>query len=49
LTNINAGRHLGLHGMRERVALLNGFISIESTPEAGTVISVQIPLQEVPR
>lgn len=40
------GHHLGLHGMRERAALLNGFISIESSPKAGTTIFVTIPLNQ---
>jgi PAS domain S-box-containing protein len=40
-----AGAHLGLHGMRERAALLNGSISIESSPGTGTTIYVNIPLK----
>lgn len=36
--------HLGLHGMRERAALLNGTLTIESTPRAGTALFVEIPL-----
>jgi PAS domain S-box-containing protein len=39
-------RHLGLHGMRERVALLEGNITIESKPGGGTTISVVIPVRE---
>lgn len=39
------GAHLGLHGMRERAALLNGSISIESSPGTGTTIYVQIPVK----
>ena len=39
-------RHLGLHGMRERVALLDGNITIESKPGGGTSISVMIPMRE---
>jgi signal transduction histidine kinase len=34
----------GLIGMRERVALLNGKIEIESAPKGGTTIYVQVPL-----
>jgi PAS domain S-box-containing protein len=41
-----AGAHLGLHGMRERAALLNGSISIESSPGTGTTIYVNIPLKK---
>jgi signal transduction histidine kinase len=40
------GHHLGLHGMRERAALLNGSISVESSPKAGTTIFVTIPLNQ---
>ncbi|GIW54656.1 MAG: hypothetical protein KatS3mg082_1060 [Nitrospiraceae bacterium] len=39
-------RHLGLHGMRERAALLGGSVSIESAPGKGTTVSVTIPLPE---
>jgi signal transduction histidine kinase len=35
---------LGLVGMRERLALVSGSVSIESTPEAGTTIAAQVPL-----
>lgn len=38
------GRGEGLPGMRERVALLGGELSIESVPGAGTRISVSVPL-----
>jgi PAS domain S-box-containing protein len=41
-----AGAHLGLHGMRERAALLNGSISIESSAGTGTTIFVEIPLKK---
>jgi PAS domain S-box-containing protein len=39
-----AWTHLGLHGMRERAALLGGTVTIESTPGEGTTIYVRIPL-----
>lgn len=35
---------LGLLGMRERVALVGGTFTIESTPGKGTGIFVRIPL-----
>ena len=35
---------LGLVGMRERVALVNGRIRIESTPGRGTTVAVEVPL-----
>jgi signal transduction histidine kinase len=34
---------LGLHGMRERVALLGGSVQIESRPGHGTTIRARIP------
>lgn len=36
---------LGIHGMRERVALLAGSFAIRSAPGAGTVITAQVPLK----
>lgn len=38
--------HLGLFGMQERAALLGGRLTIESSPEQGTTIFVEIPLGE---
>ena len=35
---------LGLAGMRERVALVGGRISIESAPGTGTTLAVEVPL-----
>jgi signal transduction histidine kinase len=35
--------HLGLAGMRERVALLNGTIAVHSRPGTGTLICITIP------
>ncbi|MEK6753765.1 MAG: HAMP domain-containing protein [Chloroflexota bacterium] len=43
--NANHGeRHLGLLGMRERAELLDGTLTIESAPEHGTSIFIEIPL-----
>lgn len=39
-------RHLGLLGMRERAELVGGRLIVESAPDAGTTISVVIPLVE---
>ncbi len=39
-----AERRLGLLGMRERVALINGSLQIESAPGAGTTIVVNLPV-----
>lgn len=45
-TNANQGeRHLGLLGMRERAELLNGTVAIESSPEHGTSVFIEIPVQ----
>ena len=38
------GAGLGLTGMRERVALLGGRLGIESTEDAGTMITAELPL-----
>ena len=39
------GKGLGLTSMRERVRLLNGTITIESKPMAGTTIRVRVPFE----
>ena len=41
--------HVGLAGMRERVGLLDGDISIVSKPGVGTTVRVDIPLMEINR
>lgn len=38
--------HLGLVSMRERTELLNGTFCIHSQPDAGTVISITLPLEK---
>ena len=40
------GSHFGLLGMSERVKLLGGHLSIQSTPGSGTYIVVSIPFQQ---
>ena len=40
---IAAGEHFGLVGMRERVAALQGVLDIDSAPDEGTRINVQLP------
>jgi signal transduction histidine kinase len=35
---------LGLDGMRERVALHDGRLTVESAPGAGTTLRVEVPL-----
>jgi len=39
------GGHLGLIGMRERLALLDGSLTVESAPGAGTSLFFQIPTE----
>jgi len=36
--------HLGIAGMRERVAILGGSFSVQSAPDCGTVIRATLPL-----
>lgn len=40
------GTGLGLFGMRERVSLLGGTLTVVSAPEQGTKIHVEVPLDE---
>jgi len=39
------GAGLGLHGIRERLALLHGELNIEPTPGGGTTLSVRVPVE----
>jgi len=41
--DVRAGA-LGLLGMRERLALVGGTLAVESSPESGTTIAAQVPL-----
>jgi signal transduction histidine kinase len=41
-----AGKGLGLLDIRERAALLNGAVTLESQPGSGTTVHVYIPLKE---
>jgi two-component system NarL family sensor kinase len=45
----SAARDLGLLVMRERVAMVGGRFSIESSPGRGTTVRADIPLEEVAR
>jgi signal transduction histidine kinase len=41
-----SGNHLGIRGMRERAAMINAVVVVESTPGAGTRVRMEIPLDE---
>jgi signal transduction histidine kinase len=43
---ISAGRAAGLHGMEERLTLLGGNLTINSSPGAGTRLTAEIPVAE---
>ena len=38
------GDGLGLLGMRERIALADGRLEVESSPGSGTTLSVEVPV-----
>ena len=42
--NGTATRHFGLLGMRERLALVDGSLEVESAPGRGTTLYVRTPL-----
>lgn len=42
---IESSESLGIIGMRERAALINGTVSINGSPEQGTKVTVTVPLQ----
>jgi signal transduction histidine kinase len=42
-----ATRRFGLHGMRERLALVHGQLDVESSPASGTTLFVSIPLDRI--
>ncbi|MFC4174760.1 ATP-binding protein [Microvirga sp. GCM10011540] len=37
--------HLGIIGMRERLGLLGGTLTLESSPGSGTTVIIQVPIQ----
>lgn len=43
LASFSANRHFGLLGISERVALLGGTMKINSPPDGGLVLEVEIP------
>lgn len=48
VAHITSDGHFGLAGMSERVKLLGGTICIQSDPDAGTEIAVQVPFPPYP-
>jgi signal transduction histidine kinase len=46
LQSAAAKKRLGLLGMKERLALVVGTLTIESTPQAGTTVFARIPLPD---
>jgi signal transduction histidine kinase len=46
LARLESEGHLGLAGMRERILALGGDVSVKSSPGAGVVIVIRIPLSE---
>lgn len=49
LNKASSNHCLGIHGMKERVALLQGFFSIDSYIDRGTKVTVEIPLHKKKR
>jgi PAS domain S-box-containing protein len=47
LAHVGLGERIGLRGMRERVALLGGHWSVQSSPGNGTLVLAEIPLPTV--
>ena len=43
-----AEQRFGLQGIRERVRLLEGSVTVQSAPADGTLISVELPVVEAP-
>src|SRR5258706_1894485 len=43
LASLSAGKHFGLVGISERLALFGGFMNIESANENGMILQVEVP------
>ena len=41
----SAGEGIGLVGMRERIELLDGSLTVESSPRSGTTVAVEVPVR----
>jgi signal transduction histidine kinase len=46
MASLQERERLGLYGMEERASLVGGQLTVESAPDTGTTITVQIPLEE---
>ena len=42
----NSGAGFGLRGLQERAAQLNGAITLSDRPGGGTILAIQLPIQE---
>jgi signal transduction histidine kinase len=49
IVSANAPKRLGLVGMRERVEMIAGKLTIESAPGVGTAVRAEIPFNKEPR
>ena len=47
LRAVSQGQRLGLYGMRERTELLNGKMTIESEPNKGTTLFIELPIDPI--
>jgi PAS domain S-box-containing protein len=45
---LQAGTSSGLAGMRERAVLLGGRLTVDSTPDGGTRVTAELPLEDFP-
>jgi signal transduction histidine kinase len=41
------GLSLGLNGIKERIAMCNGTLAIESAPGNGSILRIRIPLESI--
>ena len=48
LEGFEVAGHLGLAGMRERIAAVGGDVRLRSAPNAGVTIDIEVPLAEAP-
>ena len=46
IERFEAAGHLGLAGMRERIASVGGDVRLRTAPNAGVTIDIEVPLSE---